>query len=258
MSFNKSPLVLQTPEMIAPYGISNWNDDGKGPDKYSLDLSFKGKEGRDSLNTFFEKMVSLDKKLVQDGVENSMTWLKKKYNSIQVVEALYTSMVKYAKDKTTGEITDKYPPTFKLKLPYVNGSFMCEVFDTKRNPMNLKQLIDTGAMKGAKVTAIIQCLGIWVAGGKYGCSWKVLQMRVSPPQTIKGYAFKDLEDDKVNDSDIEDDDDNVNAVKASEASNVAQAMANLNVDEDSEELIESSDDELEGPVSDVRKAVVKK
>jgi hypothetical protein len=245
MSFNKSPLVLQTPEMIAPYGISNWNDDGKGPDKYSLDLSFKGKEGRENLNTFFEKMVSLDKKLVQDGVENSMTWLKKKYTSIQVVEALYTSMVKYAKDKTTGEITDKYPPTFKLKLPCVNGSFMCEVFDTKRNSMNLKQLIDSGSMKGAKVTAIIQCLGIWVAGGKYGCSWKVLQMRVSPPQTIKGYAFKDLEDDKVNDSDIEDD---VENVKTSEVTTVAQGMSNLNVEDDSDELIESSDDELEGPI----------
>lgn len=239
MNLNRSPIVLQTPEMIAPYGVSNWNDDGKGPDKYSLDLSFKGKEGRPNLNTFFEKMVALDKKLVQDGVDNSMTWLKKKYNSVDVVEALYTPMVKYAKDKTTGEITDKYPPTFKLKIPFVNSAFQCEVYDNKRKPVDLKQLIDTGAFKGAKVTAIIQCLGIWVAGGKYGCSWKVLQMRVSPPQTIKGYAFKELEDDKVDDSDIEDDDDSVNGNEI--LNHATEEINNLNVDDESEEeLIESS------------------
>lgn len=260
MSLNKSPIVLQTPEMVAPYGVSNWNDDGKGPDKYSLDLSFKGKEGRENLNTFFEKMVSLDKKLVQDGVDNSMTWLKKKYNSVDVVEALYTPMVKYAKDKTTGEITDKYPPTFKLKIPFVNGSFQCEVYDNKRKSVDLKELIDTGAFKGAKVTAIIQCLGIWVAGGKYGCSWKVLQMRVTPPQTIKGYAFKDIEDDKVDDSDI-DDDESVNGNEV--VGHATQDIQSLTVNggsDDEEELIESSEDELDVPVQkpEVKKRVTKK
>lgn len=256
MGLNRSPIVLQTPEMIAPYGVSNWNDDGKGPDKYSLDLSFKGKEGRQNLQTFFDKMVALDKKLVQDGVDNSMTWLKKKYTSIDVVEALYTPMVKYSKDKTTGEITDKYPPVFKLKIPFVNNTFQCEVFDNKRNQADLKQLIDAGAFKGAKVTAIIQCLGIWVAGGKYGCSWKVLQMRITPPQTIKGYAFKELEDDKVDDSDIEDDEDDSVVVNQ-----VAEEVNGLTVqDESEEELIESSEDELEAPVvkKEVKKRTTKK
>lgn len=257
VSLNRSPIVLQTPEMVAPYGISNWNDDGKGPDKYSLDLSFKGKEGRENLNTFFEKMVALDKKLVRDGVDNSMTWLKKKYNSVDVVEALYTPMVKYAKDKTTGEITDKYPPTFKLKIPFNNGSFQCEVYDTKRNSLNLRDLIDNGSLKGAKVTAIIQCLGIWVAGGKYGCSWKVLQMRVSMPQAIKGYAFKELEDDKAEESDIEDDEDDEkpNNVLA----HATKELSGLAVEDDEDELIESSEDELDAPVvkKDVKKRVTK-
>ena len=236
MNLNRSPIVIQTPEMVTPFGVSNWNDDGKGPDKYTLDLSFKGKESREKLNEFFEKMTALDKKLVQDGVVNSMTWLKKKISSTDVVEALYTPIVKYAKDKSTGEVTDKYPPSMKLKLPFINGAFQCEVYDTKRRLVNLKELIDNGSLKGAKVTAIIQCQGLWVAGGKYGCSWKVLQMRVSPPQTIKGYAFKDIEDDKANDSDIEDDNEKTSA----------SGSAHANVDDD--EYIQSSDDELETTV----------
>jgi hypothetical protein len=131
------------------------------------------------------------------------------------------------------------------------------VYDTKRQPIDIKELIDTNAFKGAKVTAIIQCLGIWVAGGKFGCSWKVLQMRVSPPQTIKGYAFKELEDDKADDSDIEDDDD----TKANEiVANATEEIRNLNVD-DEDDLIESSEDELDAPVrssSAPKKKVIKK
>lgn len=254
MSFNRSPIVLQTPEMVAPYGVSNWNDG-----KYTLDLSFKGKDTRENLNTFFEKMVALDKKLVQDGFQNSMTWLKKTYKSEDAVEALYTPMVKYAKDKNTGEITDKYPPTFKLKIPYTNGVFQSQVYDTKRNPLDIKQLIDNGSFKGAKVTAIIQCLGIWVAGGKFGCSWKVLQMRMSLPQTINGYAFKELEDDKASDSDIEDDDDD-NDLKVKEVTHTTEEVGNLNIASE-DELIESSEDELDAPVRSSpvpRKKAIKK
>jgi hypothetical protein len=256
MSLNKSPIVLQTPEMIAPYGVNNWNDDGKGPDKYSLDLSFVGKDSRENLSLFFDKMKTLDKKLIEDGFQNSMTWLKKTFKTVDVVEALYTPMIKYAKDKATGEITDKYPPTFKLKIPHTNNNFQCEVYDTKRNTLNMKELIDSGVMKGAKVTAIIQCLGIWVAGGKYGCSWKVLQMRVSLPQKIKGYAFKDIEDDKIEDSDLDDDDETDDEKTKDILNHATEEVGNLNIDDD---LIESSEDELEAPVKEVtKKKVVKK
>jgi hypothetical protein len=256
MNLNRAPIVLQTPEMVVPYNVSNWNDDGKAPDKYTMDLSFKGKDARENLNTFFEKMSALDKKLIQDGVDNSMTWLKKKYNSADVVEALYSPMVKYAKDKNTGEITDKYPPTFKLKLPYSKGAFQCEAYDSKRNLLNLKELIDSGAMKGAKVTAIIQCQGIWVAGGKYGCSWKVVQMRVTPQQTIKGYAFQETAEDKVTDSDIDSDNDN----DTTPATVTTTAVPNNSVDNasDEEELLESSDDELDAPVTKTTKATARK
>lgn len=257
MSFNKAPIVIQTPEMIAPYGVSNWNDDGKGPDKYSLDLSFTGKDTRENLNTFFEKMDALDKKLVQDAFANSMTWLKKTCKTIDVVEALYTPMVKYSKDKTTGEITDKYPPTFKLKIPYSSGTFNCEAYDDKRNALNMRQLIDNGTFKGARVIAIIQCLGIWIAGGKFGCSWKVLQMRVALPKKIQGYAFKDIPDDKANDSDIDDDDEDDDAKAGEILQNATEDLSNLNVD-DSDELIETSDDDLETPVRKEKEPVKKK
>jgi hypothetical protein len=45
--------------------------------------------------------------------------------------------------------------------------------------------------KRTKVTAIIQCTGVWFAGGKFGTTWKAAQLRVdSQPEQIRGPAFR--------------------------------------------------------------------
>ena len=245
MSYAGKKLLMQTPEMSAPFGVSKWNNDGKSNDKYSLDLSFKGRESREVLNKFFDGLRALDKKLVHDGMVNSQNWFKKTYKSVDVVEALYTPIIKFPKDKN-GEITDKYPPTLKMTLPHDGNTFMCDVYDSAKNLVDLSS-IET---KGSRVSAIIQCVGIWVAGTKFGCSWKVVQMKVTPPATIKGYAFKEL-NDKIVDDDIEDDEDedvkpHIKDVEDEEDDTAANG-------DDEEDEIEESEDELE-----TKKVVVKK
>lgn len=249
MSFNKGPIVLQTPEMFAPFGKQKWEND-KGATKWTLDLSFKGMDTREQLQSFYEKMNELDDKLIDDGVQNAFEWLKKKGASRDVVKALYTRLVRHPVDKNTGEVTDKYPPTFKLTLPYKDGAYQCEVYD------NTRKLVDLAALetKGARVTAIIQCLGIWVAAGKYGCTWKVLQMRVIPPQSIRGYAFKEVEEAVDLDDDDEDDDDIL----------IQKKLVLKDDDEeedDDDDVVISSDDELETkkpPVAPTKKVTQKK
>lgn len=249
MSFNKGPIVLQTPEMFAPFGKQKWEND-KGVAKWTLDLSFKGMDTREQLKVFYDKMNELDEKLVDDGVANAFEWLKKKGASRDVVKALYTKLVRHPVDKNTGEVTDKYPPTFKLTLPWKEGAFQCEVYDNNRKLVDLANL----ETKGARVTAIIQCLGIWVAAGKYGCTWKVLQMRVVPPQSIKGYAFKEIEE-AVGDLDDEDDDDDDDLVPE------VKKMKVDDEDEDDDDVVASSDeedDDLEAKKPEVKPVAAKK
>ncbi len=246
LSYNKGPIVLQTPEMFAPFGKQKWEND-KGVAKWTLDLSFKGMDTREQLKVFFDKMNELDEKLIDDGVQNAFEWLKKKGASRDVVKALYTRLVRHPVDKNTGEITDKYPPTFKLTLPWKEGAFQCEVYDNNRKLVDLANL----ETKGARVTAIIQCLGIWVAAGKYGCTWKVLQMRVVPPQSIKGYSFKDVEEAVVDLDDEEDDDDDL----------VPRLEKRSDDDDDDEDddVVVSIEDELETKKPEaVKPAVVPK
>lgn len=193
VAYKGKPLILQTPELSAPFGVSKWSSDRGGADKHTCELSFKGREEKESIQKFYGLLEQLDAKFVQDAMENSMNWLKKKYNSTEVVQALYTPMVKHPKDKETGEITDKYPPTFRLSLPYKDGTYKCDTYDKDRNPIQLDTIIDQ--LKGSKITAIIQCLGLWIAGGKFGCSWKVLQLKVAQPNSIRGFAFQDEDGD---------------------------------------------------------------
>jgi len=236
VSHKGKPLIIQTPEMTVPFSMSRWNAD-KSSDaavKYSVELSFKGVEDNVSKQKFKELLANMDAEFIKQGMENSSAWFKKTYKTPEVVEALYTHVLKFPKDKETGEITDKYPPTFRINIPFKDGKISCPVYD------NNKELIELSDIdKGSKVTAIMQCLGLWVAGGKFGCSWKVVQLRVVAPAAIRGFAFRDVEEDGATvpgTSDIEeeciDDEEDV-------------ALPPPDVVAKGNDIIESSDDEDE-------------
>jgi hypothetical protein len=183
------PLIMQTPIMDVPFGLSKFPGD-KG-DKVTLSISFKNQP--DFQNLFKD----VDGKCIDEGFKNGFAWFKKKFQSKDVVEALYTPVVRFSKDKETGEINDKYPPTLNLSIPMKDGEYKVEVYDANRKQIDL----DTVNLKGSSVVAIIQCNGIWVAGGKFGCKFRVLQVQVkasSASSKINGYSF--LEDERIEDS----------------------------------------------------------
>lgn len=193
LRYNGAPLILQTPEMVALFGSSTYNMDKEKPiDKKTVELSFKGAETRKALAKFKDIMSEMDNKIKNDYFTNSQDWARKTYKSVEVLDDLYTPLVRYAKDKNTGEITTKYAPTFRINLPFDSkeNRFQCDIYSPDKQ---LMQLCDIE--RNSKVTAIIQCTGIWLAAGKFGCSWRVVQLRVVPPQSINGFAFKDVEDD---------------------------------------------------------------
>lgn len=214
LSFNRAPIVLQTPEMYAPFGLQRW-DGERGTVKYTLDLSFKDMDDRPGLKTFFDKLNEFGDMLIDAGVTNQFEWLKKRGCSRDTIKELFTPPVRHPIDKNTGEINARYPPTFKLSVPFINGAFQCEVYDSKRKLIDLTST----ETKGARVTAIIQCTGIWVAAGKFGCMWKAKLLKVVPVQALSGYAFLDVE------SDLPDDADDAPAPPTSRATNAMAALA---------------------------------
>jgi hypothetical protein len=175
VSYGRSPLILQTPAMRAPFGVSKWENDG-APPKFTLDMSFQGMESSRSTQAFYDALEKMDARMIDDGFDNQATWFRgKKYTSKDIVEALYTPIVKHARDRDTGERTDRYAPTMKVNVPFRDGAFGCEVYDAERNKIDLRN-VET---KGSTVTAIVQCTGVWFVGGKYGLSFKALQLKIA-------------------------------------------------------------------------------
>ena len=224
VSYKKAPIRIQTPECYVPFGINIFKNEDTQTEVHSLDISFDGKDKNPNLNDFFNKMKSFDEINLKKGFENQQNWLKKKFPSIDVLDALYTTMIKYPKDKN-GDISKEWAPTFKLKLPMKNGEYKFEMYDKKneRIPVNKDET------KGSRVAAIIKCNGIWIAGGKFGMSWNVEQIQIKPPNRISGFAFRDSPEDMIQEDSLS------MKVEPDE-----EAVTNIN-----EVISDSDDDELE-------------
>ena len=78
-------------------------------------------------------------------------------------------------------------------MPFRDGEFKLEAYDKNANSIDLNSI----TTKGAKFTCILQFGGVWLAGGKFGCTYRVVQIQVSPPSTISGFSFKKVEGDKI-------------------------------------------------------------
>lgn len=191
MYYNSKPLVFQVSNLTAPYGLSEIRSDN-GDLKYGLSLSFANMH-ENSVRDVHKLMSDLDSKIMQEFYANAKTWAKKDFKSFDVIESLYNPIVKPYKDKE-GNLSDKYPATFKVQIPSKGGMFDCEVYGANKQKIDDPSTID---WKGAKVSAILQCNGVWVIGNKFGCTFRVIQVKVVPRQKITGYAFIDDPEDKI-------------------------------------------------------------
>jgi hypothetical protein len=211
INYNGGDLLLQTPCMPAPFGICMWPGERGAPDKYSLDLSFAGRESNQGIQEFHKMLQGLTDVVCKTALERSVSWLKKAAPSRDVIEQLFSKMIRYSKDKVTGNDSTVYPPSFKLNLPMRDGSFAFKTYNSDRSELDLASLLTESQRpcKGARVTAIIQLSSIWVVGqNQFGVSWKVQTLRMQMPATLQGYFFvRDGDEDGAADEDCAADED---------------------------------------------------
>ena len=238
---DRDPIIIQTPAFTLPFNMSSFDTGKDGYIKYSIEASFRGMEEYPSLKQFYNKFQELDNKFIDDGVANSLKWFKKKKLTREIIEegTMYNRLIKPSIDKMTGEPDGKYPPTIRFKLPNRNDQFMFRTYDFSKNPLEtpLKDLL----VKGAKVRLLVQCTGLWIASGRYGVGFKVVQLRVKAPPRLMSYSFL---------SDSEDEgDDNTN-----DTNDTPEPSSNVVDDSDSDDSDESdSDNEPVAPVKIVKK-----
>jgi hypothetical protein len=180
---------MQVGPLETPFGMSVF--DKAGPPKYSVDLKLRGYDdptANPKTAQIYNALHALDEFMLDQGVKNATAWFKGA-KSREVLSELYTPTVRFAKDQE-GNLKP-YPPTLKLQLRQRDGKFETLVYDDKKRPMTDIPMEDI-LVKGTVMTALIQCTGVWFAGGKYGLSWKAVQIRADKvPESIRGFAFVD-------------------------------------------------------------------
>lgn len=185
LNYDGRSLVMQIGSLSVPYGMSVY--DKAGPVKYSVELSLRGYDGENKkVQSIYQALAALDEYMITQGVKNSKQWFKADLSK-DVIKAFYTPTVRFSKDADGNP--KPYPPTVKLALRQRNDKFDVAVYDDKKKPMADIPLEDV-LVKGAQITTLIQCTGVWFAGSKYGLSWKAVQIRVDKlPESIRGFAF---------------------------------------------------------------------
>ena len=206
MDAKKNPLVLQTP-LILTWGVNKLVDEDSGRVSYTVSLQFPSENyGTPASHAFFEKMRDLEDKILDDAVANSKSWFGKSKMTREVAEALFTPMLRYPKDKLTGEPDYDRAPTMRIKVPYWEGKFNVELYDVKQtclfdvNTDVATTPFESTIPKGSHLAAAIKCTGIWYAGGKFGVTWNLVQSIVQRPMRISGGCHISLSADDVKQS----------------------------------------------------------
>lgn len=192
---SKKGLYLSTPLMLT-WGVNEYIDEKSGRKTYDMSLQFPKDEYKtEAAESFLENMKQFERKLKADAILNSKEWMNKGKISAEVVDALWTPMLKYPKNQESGEFDYTRSPTLRLKLPVWDGEWKVELYDMEQKKIfpNDQELFPPELIaKGTQVASVIQCGGMWFANGKFGVTWKLVQSVVKPKQTMRGQCLINL------------------------------------------------------------------
>ena len=250
----KKSLYVSSPLMLT-WGVNEYTDEKSGKVTYDMSLQFpKSEYNTPELSSFLKAFQGLEEKIKTTAMENSKEWMNKAKMSQEVVDALWSPMLKYPKDKETGEPDYSRAPTIRVKVPYWEGEFKnVEVYDINHKTLfpndgdvSVLELI----MKGSNVATIIQCGGIWFANGKFGVTWKLFQCVVKPRETLSGRCHIQLSVTERTKLEVSSD--------ADDAEPSSKDMAKVEDSDDEEDTVDIAEPEPEpepAPVPVIEKTV---
>lgn len=185
-------LHISTPMMMT-WGISDFvNDVGESDGKFSISLNFPNDEYRKpATDTFLAQLKDFENQILDDAVRNSELWWGEEM-SREVCKHTFFPFLKYTKNKDTKKIDPTKPPSIRAKVPFYDGRWGAEIYDTKMikifpsedanlTPMDFVQ-------KLSQVACVLQCGGIWIGGKGWGLTWKLIQCVVKPREVVSVYG----------------------------------------------------------------------
>ena len=185
-------LHISTPLMMS-WGISDFIDEkGDSDGKYNISLQFPNNEySTPSTTAFLKKIKDFENQILDDAVKNSELWFGEEM-SREVCKHSFFPILKYSKNKDTKKIDINKPPSIRAKVPYYNGKWAVELYDTQQNlifPCDNEHMTPIDFVpKMSNVACVLQCGGLWIGGKGFGVTWKMIQSVVKPREVISVYG----------------------------------------------------------------------
>lgn len=177
--------MMMTTPLMDTYGASDYTDPGTGVGngRFSMSLFFKG--GSEETQKFLENMERMEEKIKADALKNSKAWFGKVYSSPEVLEALWSPILKYSKDPATGEPNKSKAPYMNVKLQKYSEKWNCELYNEKGDILypnddndQVSPLDFLPPNTEKRVRCVIQCGGLWITNGKFTVTWELKQVSV--------------------------------------------------------------------------------
>lgn len=162
------PVYIQLPSLRTPFGINPPNDKVR---EYYLNLSLAP--------DVEAKLREVDDHVLKHVSENSVALLNKQVDIDTMRDLLYTPIVRPSAD-------GKYAPVIKIKASMGEGKNLPDVYNNNREPISIDDIT-----KGSNVESIVELNQVYFINGKFGVSMRLNQVKVSPTNRLRGYAFID-------------------------------------------------------------------
>ena len=230
LNYNGGKLRIQVPQMPIPYDSGDYKDN----QKFKAQLSFRDRTSNPKVQKYYEMLQAIDNFVMDHATKNAGKWFRTPGASREMVARDYTASIRVSKDKE-GNPKD-YPPTqsVALKKARGSGSFETALYDEKKR--RLEGVLPTDVLRrGAEISSIVDCGGVWIVNTKFGLNWKLTQARIDVPAEGADAGCIIADEDEVDDDEI------AAAPKASKASEPEEA-------EEAEEEAEDDEGEVVEPV----------
>uniref|UniRef100_A0A6C0JY29 Uncharacterized protein n=1 Tax=viral metagenome TaxID=1070528 RepID=A0A6C0JY29_9ZZZZ len=186
-------LHISTP-LLMTWGITDFVDEktGESDGKYSLSLQFPNEEySNKSVRDFLQKLKDFETQILNDAVTNSELWWGEEM-SLAVCKHTFFPFLKFSRNKDTKKIDLTKPPSIRAKVPYYDGKWNVELYDTKSDlifPCTQAHLTPVDFVpKQSQIACVLQCGGIWIGGKGWGLTWKLVQGIVKPREIVSVFG----------------------------------------------------------------------
>jgi len=176
------------------WGISDYVDEktGESDGKYSLSLSFPNEDyASDATRQTLEKLKAFENFILDSAVKNSEVWWGEPV-SREVAKHTFFPFIKYSRNKDTKKIDLTKPPSIRAKVPFYDGRWNTEIYNTKTQmiyPTDDNTTPMDHIPSRSQVACVLQCGGIWIGGKGWGLTWKLFQSVVKnnhPQVSLRG------------------------------------------------------------------------